>query len=203
MFSNIFSDLAWDKLGRIGQQWQLVRFSEKSPPPWESYWAEQRKYWSADATDMTRIRHYFGETDTEQNLLNDSRKKYKEFKEYLLHWNGLCKIGEVVQVIPLQSNVIALSKNCKREVSDHSDLEIWLKEEKTFLRSHVRFCCEIYSFGTIVVPKGGIEAAMGERVGSSRVSHLRGNSTDRNESVILKSAEGILSISDAHFRIIG
>lgn len=198
MFGTIFSDISWDKLGNIGKQWGLISFPEKSPPTWESYWADERKYWGADEPDKKRVRLYFGEHNTEKNLLAKCKKRYAEFKEYLLHWNGLCKIGEIVHVIPIEANVIVLSKNWKGEISDHSDLEIWLKEEKTFLRRHVRFCCEIYSFGTIVIPKDSIEAQMGEPVGSSRVSHQHG----KNKKITFSPSESIVSISDAKFNVI-
>lgn len=198
MFGTIFSDISWNKVGNIGAQLRLLSFSEKQPSTWESYWTDQRKYWGADEPDKKRVSFYFGEHDTEQKLLADSKKKYSEFKEYLLHWNGLCKIGEVVQVILREANITVLSKNWKGEISDHSDLEIWLKEEKTFIRRHIRYCCEIYSFGTRVIPRGSIEAQMGEPVGSFRVSHQHG----KNETIEFDSGKGTLTISDAKFHIV-
>lgn len=193
----------WAKLGKIGSKWQLLRFDESTPPTWDKYWAEQREYWGADDKNQARVQHYFGETNTEKNLLADSKNKYGEFKEYLLHWNGLCKVGEIVQVIPIEVNVIALSKNWKGQVTDHSDLELWLKEEKALFLKHVRFCCEIYSFGTIVVLPGSIEASMGERVGPSRVSHRKGKFPDRNETVKLNSNDLTVAVGNAVFRIVG
>lgn len=154
MFSNHFATSPWNKLGSIGQEWSLLRFEKREPPSWEEYWQTQRVYWGADASDQTRVHNYFGQTKTEENLLNDCKKKYKDFKEYLLHWNGNCRVGEKVQVIRIDPNVIVLSKNWTGEVSDHSDLQLWLKEEKTFFRKHVRFCCEIFSFGVLVVYRG-------------------------------------------------
>lgn len=201
MFDNHFSTSSWNKLGSIGQEWSLLRFEKHEPPSWEDYRRDQRKYWGADASDQTRVHNYFGKTKTEENLLNDCKKKYKDFKEHLFHWNGNCKVGEKVQVICIEPNVIVLSKNWTGEVSDHSDLELWLKEEKTFFGKHVRFCCEIYSFGTVVVMPGSTEAAMGERVGSSRVTHREGKSRDHNETVSLNTTENIIAVGDALFRI--
>ena len=203
MFSNHFSMIPWVNLGQIGSKWQLLRFDESAPPTWERYWAEQREYWGADDKNKARVQHYFGETNTEENLLADSKKKYDEFREYLFHWNGLCKVGEKVQVVPIEPNVIALSKNWKGQVSDHSDLEVWLKEETALFFKHVRYCCEIYSFGTITVLPGSIEAGMGERVGSSRVSHRKGKFPDRNETVELHSNDQTVTVGDAVFRIVG
>ncbi len=201
MIRNHLSKSPWAKLGQIGNQWQLLHFEESAPPAWDEYWAEKREYWGADDKDKARIQHYFGKTNTEENLLADSKEEYEEFKAYLLHWNGLCKTGERVQVIPIEPNVIVLSKNWKGQVSDHSDLELWLKEEKAFFLKHVRFCCEIYSFGTITVMPRSIEAAIGERVGSSRVSNREGKYPGR-ETVKLNSNDQIIAIGDAVFQII-
>lgn len=203
MAGTIFKDVAWEKLGVIGKKWELISFPKKTPPTWNSYWSDQRQYWGADEPSKKRVQHYFGAENTEENLLADSKKEYEEFKEYLLRWNGLCKVREVVQVIPRESNVIVLSKNWKDEISDHADLEVWLKEEKTFYWRHIRFCCEIYSFGTRFVPKGSIEAQMGEPVGSFRVSHRRGESREKNEIIIFNQQEGIVYINDARFHVVG
>lgn len=203
MLKNIFNDVSWDKLGQIGRQWQLESFSKKAPPTWESYWSREREYWGADDPDKSRVRRYFGEKKTEQNLLEKCKKDYDSYKEYLLYWIGLCKLGEIVQVIQLDPNVIALSKNWKGKFTDRTDLEIWLIEEKTFFRRHVQYSCEIYKFGTIVVDKGSIEEAMGEIVGNFRVSHQVGSNTDRRKNVIFNSMEETIKIRDALFRIVG
>lgn len=42
---------------------------------------------------------------------------------------------------------------------------------------------------------------MGERVGSSRVTHREGKSRDRNETVNLNTTENIITVGDALFRI--
>ncbi len=150
MFGNVISDSAWDKLGSVGERWELVKSSDDD-----------------------------------------------------LLFGSLCGVGETVQVIPICWNVIALSKNWKGVVSDHSDKEIWLKEEKTFLRRHVRYCCEVYSFGTLYVPGGGIEEEMGERPGTSRVSHQFGRTASSDPTVTLNSGEKSIGIADACFRIVG
>lgn len=198
-----FREIAWDALGQIGSSWELISFAEREPPTWEAYWSDERKYWDADNPDKRRVQLYFGDINTEETLLSASKKKYEELKQYMLHWNGLCKRGETVQVIPIESAVVALSKNWKGAVSDHSDLELVLKEERKFFGKHVRFCCEIYSFGTRVVSRGSIEAQMGEPVGSFRVSHRRGSTPDKNEPVVFNIREGIIAVSDAKFRVMG
>jgi hypothetical protein len=117
-------------------------------------------------------------------------------------WNGLCVIGESVEVVRIAPNAFVLSKNWQGVISDHSDLELWLKEQVTIWRRHIRYCCEIYSFGTITVPRGSVEASVGEPVGSSRVSHRRGSSPDRNEAVQLNMNDHTIQVGDALFRII-
>ena len=203
MTGTIFKDIAWEKLGAIGKKWELIAFPQKPIPTWDSYWSDQRENWGADEPDKKRTQLYFGVENTEEHLLADSKKKYEEFKEYLQYWNDLCKVGEVVQVISRETNVIVLSKNWKGEISDHADLEVWLKEERKLYWRHIRYCCEIYSFGTSVVLKGSVEEQMGEPVGSFRVSNRRGESRDKNETITFNQQERIVCISNARFHIVG
>jgi hypothetical protein len=203
MVGSFFKDVGWRKLGLTGGQLELVSFAQTAPPSWESYWAKERAYWRADDPDKKRVQLYFGAERTEENLLAESKEKYESFKEYLLHWHGLCKIGESVQAVLLEHNVIALSKNWTGRVADHSDLEVWLKEEKTFYWRRKRFCCEIYSFGTLVVPEGSVPAQMGEKVGTFPVSHRQGESRDKNETVAFNRAGSMVLLGDAKFRIVG
>jgi hypothetical protein len=202
MLKRRIRDSSWAKLGPLGRRWRLESFNYRKPPTWDQFWAQQREYWGADAPDKRRIQLYFGEKDTEERLLLDAQRRYAEFKEHLLKWNGLCKIGDEVDVVQIDQSVIVLSRNWNGQVADHSDLELWIKEERVFLFKRLRFCCEIYSFGTIVVLPESPEIAVGERVGMSRVSHRRGQSPDRNETVQLDSLLGAVCVSDARFKII-
>jgi hypothetical protein len=202
MLRRRYTDSRWVKLGSIGRHWRLEEFDSLQPPTWEQFWADQRKQWGADDPDRRRVRLYFGATATEETLQLHARRSYAEFKEHLLKWNGLCKIGETAQVVTVDSSVIVLSTNWKGQVADHSDLELWIKEERVLYFRRLRFCCEIYSFGTRAVMPDSLEAALGDRVGASRVSHRKGNSPGRNETVEIDSALRTIRVSDARFKII-
>jgi len=200
MFENRFIEGDWKNLGNIGSKWKLINFSERNPPTWESYWKDEREYWDADREDKSRVEHYFGKENTEENLLKKCRKGYKNFTDHLKKWNGLCKVGEIVDIIRLESNIIALSKNWSGEVKDHDDLVIRLLNEKTFYGKHVQFRCKILSYGTIVVPKGSLPNQMGEPAGSSRTTHSHGNTKYHREPVHLENH--IIKINDASFSIL-
>lgn len=194
-------DVAWSRLRSVGARWVLLGFDEQGAPTWEDYWQEQREYWGADLPDKGRVQHYFGVTQTEEKLLEKSRKEFLEYVAYLKLWNGLCSVGDSVHVITQQPNVIVLSKEWNGVIKDHSDLEIWLKEERTVYFRHVRYYAEIYSFGTRVISSGSIEAQRGEKPGTTRVSHRQGRTRDKNETVALDSANGSIRIGDAEFKV--
>jgi hypothetical protein len=195
-------DPPWARLGQVGTVWRLLEFDESQPPTWESYWADQRKYWGADKQDRNRVELYFGKEQTEENLLRKAKDGYEKFCEYLHLWNGLCALGDELSVIPQQPNVIVLTKDWKGEIADHSDLEVWLKQQRDFLVFRKRFCCEIYSFGTLVIPEGSIEAQMGEKPGTQRISHRKGKERDKNETITLIPAQNRIQVSDALFQIV-
>ncbi|MDA9908605.1 hypothetical protein N9C86_01520 [Schleiferiaceae bacterium] len=190
----MFRDRNWNKLGDIGKKWKLIDFDESQPPSWEKYWKDQREYWGADRKDKKRVEHYFGKYNTEDNLLKDSRKKYEQFVDYLKEWNGLCKKNEIVQVIKLEKNVIALSKQWTGKVKDHKDLEIWLKQKFKLGIIPKDFFCEIYSFGTIAKT-----TEFSNEYG--RVSHQLGKSQDKNELIEIIDRNHI-KIGDAKFEIL-
>lgn len=195
-------DVPWKKLGLIGRTWRLLAFPLPIAPAWETYWKEQREYWGADRTDWTRLENYFGKDDPEAALFAKAKNGFNDFLKYQKTWNGLCEIGETVSVNLIEPNVIALSKNWTGTVKDNSDLELWLREETTILFRRVRFYAEIYSFGTVVVFPGSIEAQMGERPGSSRIAHRKGRSSDRKETVALDEKAHTIAVADAIFEIV-
>lgn len=193
---------SWKAFAPVGSEWTLRSFDEHRPPPWEKYWADQREYWGADNPDKQRVQLYFGADDTEANLLRKSRAGYADFCAYLKKWHGLCEVGDKIEVVPIQRNVLVLSTDWKGEVSDHSDLEVWLNRRLFQMARTKRFFAEIYSFGTIVVPRGSIEHQMGERPGKSRVSHRQGSNPDKEESVVYSAPSSEIQIGDAVFSII-
>ena len=161
-----------NSFGAIGRIWKLLHFTSGRVQSWEDYWQDERKYWNADSRDKSRVELYFGNVNTEQNLLLKTQKKFEEYIAYTKHWHGLCKVGEEVQVISIEPNVIALSKNWQGAVADHSDLELHLNQERTFWGKSIRFYCELYSFGTIAAAvSGSMEAAFGEGHWDKRVAH--------------------------------
>lgn len=172
MLKNNSVEFSWEKFGAIGRIWKLLHFTSGRVQSWEDYWQDERKYWNADSRDKSRVELYFGNVNTEQNLLLKTQKKFEEYIAYTKHWHGLCKVGEEVQVISIEPNVIALSKNWQGAVADHSDLELHLNQERTFWGKSIRFYCELYSFGTIAAAvSGSMEAAFGEGHWDKRVAH--------------------------------
>lgn len=194
----------WDQLGNFGRRWDLLRFNQRKPQLWEEYWADQRAYWHADSEDKRRVQLYFDTKDTEANLLAKSRKGYADYCEHLTKWNGLCKSGDTVDVIRTQSDTIVLSmQRHDGRIRDHLDVEIEFGEERGFLFLRKRYCCEIFTYGTITILPGSVEAQMGERIGSSRIRHRHGGSRDRVETVTFDDAQRLVSIDDAAFRVVG
>lgn len=193
----MLKDMNWSKIGLIGSEWQLISFTEKIPPKWEKYWVEQRAYWGADAEDRGRFEFYFGKSNGEKKFLEKTQQGYQSFVEFLKYWNGLCKIGENIQVVNFDNNVIVLTKNWVGSVQDHSDLEVWLKQKYLYSLFPKDFWCEIYSFGTIsgetIHP-----FEQGSNGKDKRVSHQKG----KDERVVLDLETKTIQISDAVFRII-
>lgn len=202
MLGHIVKDIAWEKLGPMGAKWELVDVAQANIPSWESFWSDQRTLWGADKPGQKRVQRFFGVENAEEKLLAASRKKYDELKAYLLIWKGLYNIGDTLQVIPQSSNVMVLSKDWKGYVSDYSDLEIWLKEEKLFYWRRVRFCCEIFSFGTRIGANGDFGPELTGPAGGKTVSHRRGAKQDENETVTFNQQERMISIGDATFRML-
>jgi len=145
-------DTTWERFGRLGKAWLLQSFSVRPPPTRGEYLAFAKKY--------------RGEGDGTGSFLRETKEGFERDQEYALLWNGLCKVGESVQVVPVQSNVVALSRRWTGQVKDHSDLEVWITEERTLwgFGQRVRFACEVYSFGSI---------SMGPHRSGTRVAHRR------------------------------
>jgi hypothetical protein len=201
-FGDRKSTARWTSLGDIGSEWRLISFSERQPPSWERYWSEHREYWAVDDPEGRKTRLWFWETFTEESFLAKARLQYANYVEYLKHWSGLCKVGEVIAVIPVSPTTVVLSRNWSGSISDHSDLEVVLYQTyRTFLIP-AGFECSIYSYGTITVLPGSMEAQMGERVGSSRIRHDRGGFTRaQNRGMAFNPSEGCVKIWDALFEI--
>jgi hypothetical protein len=198
MFGKIFFDRFWNSIGEIGSSWQLLNFEIKTPMSWEKYWQDKLVYWTEN---KEHFQYIFGYDNPEKKLLEQCKNEYKSYKESCLKWNQLCKVGEKIQIIHFYPNSIVLSKNWKGEVSDHSDLELCLKEEKFLLFKHIRFCCEIYSFGTLtILPEE--ERIAGVRAGDYRRANRLGDTPDRNETVSIFNNGRNIKISDAVFAIL-
>jgi hypothetical protein len=109
------------------------RFDEREPGPREKFWADHRAYWHADSPDKRRVQLYFGAECTEANLLADGRKRSADFCEYRLQWYGVCKVGEVIDVVLTRPNTLVLTKDWQGEIRDHTHVEVELSEERRFL----------------------------------------------------------------------
>lgn len=193
---------SWSKIGDIGKRLILQSFDVPSPPIWEKYFKDHLKYWNFDDPKLVRAKRFLGDDITLEKFEKKERKEFEKYKDYRLHWNGVCKIGESVEVIPIEPDVIVLSKNWKGEVSDHSDLEIELKQERGFMFRHIKHLCVIYSFGTLAgVEKGDINNQLGEAVrGDTRISHKKGMSEEQEMPVI--HSGNTIKIRDAVFKIV-
>jgi hypothetical protein len=99
-------------------------------------------------------------------------KEYERYVEQRKNFYRCCRLGEVVELIPLEGNAVLLTRKLdgRQRKRVDGDLELWLRINVRLVRKH--YSCEVYSFGTVFVPSGGIEEAYGERPGSHMVSHL-------------------------------
>lgn len=148
----ITKDFSWSKFGDIGARWKLIDFEEGViKPSWATYRAEQFDYWHAYNPSGQRFQLYFGNKAKQpmEAFEDYVEKGFKDYKAYVGKWLGLCEEGATVSVIPRTQSVIVLSPNWTGKVTDHCDLEVWLKREYTFGIFPRKLCCEIYSFGYI------------------------------------------------------
>ena len=193
----------WASLGELGSKWRLKSFDQRQPPSWEKFWIDHRKYWCVDEPDGRKTRPWFWETFTEDSFLAKAKVGYSELVDYYKHWNGLCTIGDSVEVVRVAAETIVLSKQWAGAIADHSDLEIELYRNFAWLVAPLGFSCSIHSFGTVTVLPKSAEALMGERVGGSRVAHDRsapGPSQDL--SVSFNPSERIVRLWDARFEVL-
>jgi hypothetical protein len=193
----------WESLGELGCKWRLASFDQRQPPTWEKYWADQREYWCVDKPDGRNTRPWFWKTFTEESFLADAKMGYAKLVDYYKHWNGLCTIGDSVEVVRVAPDTIVLSKKWSGAIADHSDLEIELYRDFSWLVLPVGFSCSIHSFGTVTVLPGSAEAMMGERVGSSRVAHDRSTrASNQDLGVSFNPSERIVRLWDARFEVL-
>ena len=196
------SKAAWSGLGDFGARWRLRSFQEKQPPSWDAFWKAHREYWRVDDPEGRKTRPWFWEAFTEETFLAKARIEYEKLVQHYKHWNGLCEKGETVSVIETSPTTIVLSKNWKGGVSDHSDLEITLFRTYSLFLIPKDFECSIFSFGTVTVQPGSIEAQMGERVGSDRICHDMASFTQSEDyGVEFDGAVGQVKVWDAVFEL--
>ncbi len=196
-------DRKWEKLGKIGNHWKLLNFNEEPTPIWEEYCFNYLQRSINKDTNSEDL-------DKTKKLVNDCKDKYNKHLNHISHWNGLCKKGEIVQVVHVDPYVIILSKNWKGEISDHSDLEIWLAGKQSFLNRHINYQCEIYNFGTLSITEDSPEVLIGSaEPGDYKISHRVGSYLwlyrEKNKSkqtVFLNSENKTIKIEDALFQII-
>lgn len=135
--------------------------------------------------DQTRTKPSFeeykasrSEQGSKNPLLDDSQlhKQWSSYCDYLDRFCGLCRVGETLEIIKIEYNVIAMSKNWTGAIKDGSDLELWLRTTKKHWYSlRTYFSCEVYSFGTIAAARpGSIEDFHGESRRDTRISHSKG-----------------------------
>jgi len=156
---SLVRDIPWPPI--TGKKTRLISFEKQKPGSYESYRERNLKDYP----------HLYSNVSEEE-----MRKKYDQFREYMNKFNGCCNLNQQISIIPTdQPNVIIFSTNWKGDISDHSDLELWFRSNRKYFWSLKKsFSCEIYSFGTLTVYPGSMEARMGERVGKSKISHCQG-----------------------------
>jgi hypothetical protein len=186
----------------VGTRWQLVEFSARTPPSWEKFWEDQRAYWSADdysERGRARFHHFFGPDDPESVFLRKTTDGYISLCKYMMQWNGLCCINEVVSVHHYKNHSIVLTQlEWTGTVRDNSDLRLHLKETRNIFGKRKKLECEIYNTGTIFIPKGGMEEAMGERPGTYPIDNLR-NPDDQD--ILFDQTNNQISLNEAKFRV--
>jgi hypothetical protein len=140
-------------------RWRLSSLKQSGPPTFEAHAKSLVETWP----------HLY--SDSPEKV----RKSFREYAEYCRKFFGSFTVGDIVEAEILETrSVLLLTRKwegtAKRK--DHSDLELWLRTNVGIRRRY--FSTKVYSFGTLVIPPGGIEEAMGERVGHQRMSHKKG-----------------------------
>jgi hypothetical protein len=164
---------------------------------------EHRKYWGVDDPSARKTRPWFWETFTEQSFLAKAQLEHSKLIEHYKKWNGLCVVGETIAVIALTPTSRALSKNWTGQICDHTDLEVELFRRYAAFLLPSAYECRIYSYGTITVLPGSMQAQMGERVGSSRIRHDRaGFSHEQDHRIALEEGAQRIRVWDATFEVL-
>ncbi len=201
-FGDRFTPATWTALDGIGTQWRLLSFSQRTAPTWEKYWSDHREYWGIDDPEARKFRPWFWETYSPESFLANAREEYEVSVNHYQCWNGLCKVDETVEVIPISRSVIILSKDWKGQVSDHSDLEVEIYQAHFALLIPTTFACEIFSYGTITIPLGSVPHQMGERAGSHRIRHNQAKfNKPQSFKIAHDQAAGRIKLWDAEFQI--
>jgi hypothetical protein len=139
--------LSWDaSWPRLPEQWKLVELKIDEPDDFDKYSLDQLKWNAKSYEGIEPI-----------SIPRKLRKEYDGYVEHHKKFYGCCGVGEIVELIRLEGNAVLLTKKWdgQEKRKGHSDLELWLRLNVSVLKKS--FSCEVYSFGTVFVPRGGME----------------------------------------------
>jgi hypothetical protein len=197
MFENVKIRSNWNIFFRENCRLKLLSFKLNKTPIWEEFLADQRKYWDADNPNKKRLKLYFGDTDTEANFIKKTEEGFLRQLEYSKLWKGLCNINDYIELVKMkESKDIVLTKKWCGSVRDNEDLVIELWQEKTFIRQHVKYFCDIYKSGTLQIEYGGPDHIMG---GAKPGYHKVWNSFGRGITVNFEASSNLFKLDDAVF----
>ena len=99
------------------------------------------------------------------------REGYEKYVEYLLHFEGLCKRGQSVQVIIENNGLVFLSPKWKGEITPYQDISIdFVREKKHLLARQGPLMAIITHYGYMSIPYGSMEHKMGSTPGEGLVN---------------------------------
>lgn len=156
--------LSWDsKWQSVEGRWRLEEIKVSPPISYDHYRSDEL-HWNAKTYESLE------EQSVEEAIL----KQYVEYVTARERFYGYFDAGDVVELVLLERNVLLLTDKWEGQArrKDHRNLELWLRAHLGV--TGMQFTCEVYSFGMMFVPSGGIEEAMGEQPGLSLVSRFRG-----------------------------
>lgn len=116
------------------------------------------------------------EMDLNSHLFNGPddprlREGYDKYVEHLLHFEGLCKQGENVEVIVQRNGMVFLSPKWKGEITPYQDISIDFIREKKHMLSHPGPLIAIIThYGFMSIPYGSLEHKMGSTPGEGLVN---------------------------------
>ncbi len=199
MFENKNYKSNWNQLISTNMKLKLVRFNYRPPGTFEDHIKDAREYYGADREDKKRFKLYFGDENTEQNFLLKETKQYKDYVEYCNYWNGICKVGETIELIRQRDPAdVVLTKKWTGKLIDHKELVVELWEEKTFFRQHVKYYCDIYSSGTLTILSDSPDVVM---MNARPGEYQMWNSREKNVYVNVDNKNNIFCVDDAVFEI--